>query len=415
MTIINSKWLKIKNTQGLLHHPLISDGNGRIIIGPKNIETIVIENSETSSKRSIAVIGNNYYGRLGLGDTTNISQWEPVEININIKQIAITFCSTYLLSTDGNVYVCGGNNYGQLGLDNTTNKYTFTLIPNFNNIKQIAASPYSALFLKEDGTVYGCGSNTYGELGLEIQNTKYLVPTLIPNISNVQKIFMSRGWNTYENSFFILNNGDVYGCGCNSYGELGLNDTEIKIIPTKINGLSNIKDINIYGTFTLFLTNDGYVYSCGTNSYGQLGLNDKNSRIIPTLNPYLNSIKQISAGAYHSMVLNTNGELFVWGHNAYGPLGLGNVVPQLIPTQVFNIGSQYEEIGEVEYINAGMRCSFIKIKNKGIYACGWNSYCQTSLGTNTESKYTKFLKVNVIGQNSVSEILSVEGATFLIL
>ena len=45
------------------------------------------------------------------------------------------------------------------------------------------------------------------------------------------------------------------------------------------------------------------VYSFGDNNYGQLGLNDTNNRLIPTLNPYLSNVISISAGCYHSLVL----------------------------------------------------------------------------------------------------------------
>ena len=38
------------------------------------------------------------------------------------------------------------------------------------------------------------------------------------------------------------------------------------------------------------------VFSFGDNYYGQLGLNDTNNRLIPTLIPYLSNVIAIAAG-----------------------------------------------------------------------------------------------------------------------
>ena len=46
------------------------------------------------------------------------------------------------------------------------------------------------------------------------------------------------------------------------------------------------------------------------NVYGQLGLNDTNDRYIPTLNPYLSNVISISAGYYHSLVLLSKNKNF---------------------------------------------------------------------------------------------------------
>ena len=118
----------------------------------------------------------------------------------NITQIACNESSTIFLNSFGNVYSCGYNDKGQLGLGDITNSYTPTQIPNLNNITQIACggsngdgdSYYSiflhSLFLNSTGQVYSCGSNFYGQLGHE-NNNDLKIPTLIPNLTNIEKIF----------------------------------------------------------------------------------------------------------------------------------------------------------------------------------------------------------------------------------
>ena len=51
---------------------------------------------------------------------------------------------------------------------------------------------------------------------------------------------------------------------------------------------------------------DGLVYSCGSNIYGQLGHGDTKERKIPTLIDGLNKIKKIYCGAFNTMAINGN-------------------------------------------------------------------------------------------------------------
>ena len=72
-----------------------------------------------------------------------------------------------MLKNDGTLWGCGYNDYGQLGLGDTANRYTFTQITtNIDNIKQIYCGYHYALILENDGTLWGCGYNGYGQLGL---------------------------------------------------------------------------------------------------------------------------------------------------------------------------------------------------------------------------------------------------------
>ena len=46
-----------------------------------------------------------------------------------------------------------------------------------------------------------------------------------------------------DNSFFLLNDGTVMGCGHNGNGQLGLGDTNDRKVPTLIPNLNNVKQI----------------------------------------------------------------------------------------------------------------------------------------------------------------------------
>ena len=69
---------------------------------------------------------------------------------------------------------------------------------------------------------------------------------------------------------------------------------------------------------SFFLLNDGTVMGCGHNGKGQLGLGDKNNRSALTLIPDLNNVKEIT---YIDIILKycmrKNGTDFIYKNNAH--------------------------------------------------------------------------------------------------
>ena len=67
------------------------------------------------------------------------------------------------------MFACGSNASGQLGLGDNTRRNTFTAVPALPDgkvAKQVIAGSNHTMILAEDGTVFACGCNTYGQLGL---------------------------------------------------------------------------------------------------------------------------------------------------------------------------------------------------------------------------------------------------------
>ena len=83
-------------------------------------------------------------------------------------------------------------------------------------------------------------------------------------------------------SLFVDLVGSVYSCGHNGYGQLGIGDTNDRILPTRIVNLPPNKLACGQLPFIIF-GNDGTVRSCGNNLYGQLGLNNNENKSLPTL------------------------------------------------------------------------------------------------------------------------------------
>jgi alpha-tubulin suppressor-like RCC1 family protein len=344
----------------------------------------------------VYVWGNNEYGQLGLGDEDNRSNPELMtsfantkiiqlfdnsdstslfltnenqvyvcgldvgtrpelinEIdNISIIRISAGFSHRLFLTDAGQVYGMGTNEYGQLGLGRGCYEIEFALIDTLPQIKiiQVIGRRYFSLFLTNTGQVYACGLNDYGQLGLGDVDNIYK-PELIKSLNHVNIIQISAG---EDYSLFLTDTGDVYACGKNGYGQLGLNDHTHRDKPTLITTFSSgkfpIKIIQVSAgvDHSLFLTNIGRVYACGSNEDGQLGFvgygGDPRNRIYganhpnptPILIMDLNHMKiiRVSAGDSYSRFLTDTGQFYACGYNGAGELGLGDFEDRDVPTPV---------------------------------------------------------------------------------
>ena len=253
-----------------------------------------------------------------------------------------------ILKNDGTLWGTGYNTYGQLGLGNTTNRNTFTQITtNVDDIKEIYCGSYHTLILKNDGTLWGCGYNKYGQLGLGDNTNRTTFTQVTTNTDNIKSVCCG-----YYHTFILKNDGTLWVCGGNDYGQLGLGDTTDRNIFTQI-AINDIKKIYCGGhQHTFILKNDGTLWSVGRNNCGQLGLGDINNRTTFTqITTNIDNIKEFYCGAHHAFILKNDGTLWGTGRNDYGHLGLKDTKYRTtftkITTNVDNIKSlpnQYEDI-----------------------------------------------------------------------
>jgi alpha-tubulin suppressor-like RCC1 family protein len=138
----------------------------------------------------------------------------------------------------------------------------------------------------------------------------------------------------YEHIFVLNKNNECFCCGDNKYGQLGLGDVETKINFTKINfNFGKIKNI-ICGFYSTFILTDlDEIFCCGDNSFGELGLGDNTNRNIFTklntnfITTHLflsNSIKSIICGDSITFILMNNNIIFGTGYNNNNQLRLGH-------------------------------------------------------------------------------------------
>ena len=334
--------------------------------------TIILKNDG-----SLWSCGYNGKGELGLGDTTYRSVFTQVTTNINndVKQVVCGYYFTFILKNDGSLWSCGYNEYGQLG--SGTKDYdshsTFTKVTtNINNdVKQIACGRYHTFILKNDGTLWSCGYNEYGQLGLGNTTDRTTFTQVTTNINNdVKQIACG-----YYHTFILNNDGSVWVCGRNNNGQSGLGDATDITTFTKVT--NDVKQIACGEYHTIILKTDGSIWSCGKNNNGQLGLGDKTvkttfTKVTTNIN---NDVKQIACGHSHTIILKNDGSLWSCGYNSRGHLGLGDTTDKTTFTKVTtNINN------DVKQIACGQNHTVILKTDGNVYACGYNSNGQLGLG-----------------------------------
>jgi len=145
-------------------------------------------------------------------------------------------------------------------------------------------------------------------------------------------------------SNFIISNGNLYAAGANSSGQLGIDPqlngdkihTYMKVpVNAIITSISNNSDN------TAAIDIDGNLWVCGSNYYGQLGLGDTNPRKAFTLVPFNSKIMSVSCGYTHIAVIDEEGNLWVCGgvdtmgyNDNHGQLRLYDIGGVLAFTQV---------------------------------------------------------------------------------
>ena len=144
-------------------------------------------------------------------------------------------------------------------------------------VKQIVCGSYSAWFLFEDGTVWSCGNNDYGQLGRNVANGHWQTGSNLGKITGLPTGAGNRVVQiaATDTSFFaVLANGDVWCAGENTIGQLGYTKANGSATATNLARnafILNVKSVFCGRDFTYFLSSNGDVRSCGNNGLGQLG------------------------------------------------------------------------------------------------------------------------------------------------
>ena len=332
--------------------------------------TLILKNDST-----LWGCGDNQYGQLGLENVFSSTTF--TQITGDIKSVCCGGNHTLVLQNNGTLWGCGWNGYGQLGLGDTSSRNTLTQITtNVDNIKSIYSDSYHTFILKNNGTLWGCGYNGYGQLGLGEDVNNKTTFTQIVDVYDVKSIYCG-----FNHTIILKNDGTLWGCGQNNNGQLGLGDATNRKIFIKIT--DDVKSVNCGHDYTLILKNDSTLWGCGDNSVGQLGLGDKTSRT--TFTQITDNVKSIYCGKSHTIILKNDGTLWGCGDNQYGQLGLEGSIQKTMFTPITT------NTDNVKSVYCGYYHTLILKNDSTLWGCGYNKFGQLGLGDGTDK--TTFTKI----------------------
>ena len=319
---------------------------------------------------------------------------------------------TLTLDDEGNVWAFGFNTHGECGVGNYTQSVTTpTHVKELHNIISISAGLYSSACIDSIGCVWTFGSNNYGQLG-HGDDIKRCTPTKVVALAGEEVIMLSAAGCAV---LCLTSSNTVYGFGSNGYFQLGIeNNIKDVLTPQIIPIDGDIKKVVCGGYHSMFLTFSGDVWVCGKNNFGQLGIGDKGQNT-PFLNPHLTNSESIALGSGHSVVMTYDGNLLSFGGNSNGELALEHnyevTMPQKIEFEediisfscasaltiiigssrnvwVFGIcsifkdtqsgyykGTKLEKVHDIHTISSGGKHVFLK-SDEHVWAFGDNKACQ---------------------------------------
>lgn len=315
-----------------------------------------------------------------------------------------------LIGSDGIVYAWGVNG-GDVGNGTTAGVSSPTAIQNTTvfppgTVNQLFvqnatyATPVGVLALTKAGDLYGWGGNSVGQLGI---GTSSITSTPVICVAPLKfsEIFVST--NNSQNSccFGLAPNGQLYGWGANTNGQLGNGNVLAQSSPALVlGGLSFTKIFTGGSTTTFGLTASGQAYAWGFNgSFGVCG-----TGVATTPNAYSSPVAVVGGLSFSTIImdptndytlgLTASGQLYAWGYNGTGSLGVGDLVNRSSPVLVLG-GHTWQSV-------TAMWGSVIGITTSGqAFAWGSNPYGQLGIGNVT----TVSSPVAVLGGLSFSQVV----------
>jgi hypothetical protein len=150
------------------------------------------------------------------------------------------------------------------------------------NVKRIFWGNHTAFVLTHSGDVYSCGLNNYGQLGHEACMSLKSLAKIKFSDELIKIVKVACGM---LHTLFLTEIGTVYGCGINDLGQLGIGDgRKVHHVERPVGvALSHVIDICCGDNYSVAITSDGNIHAWGWNYNGQLGLGDSQRRVIPQL------------------------------------------------------------------------------------------------------------------------------------
>ena len=223
--------------------------------------------------------GYNYYGQVGDGSkTTRPSPANVSGLTTGVRSIVASPYYYYVcaVTTDGAAKCWGNNGYGQLGTGGTTDATTPANVVGLSSgVASLALGYGHGCALLSNETVQCWGHNTYGQVGNGNTTIQYS-PVSVSGLSGVTSLTAGQ-----HHACAAVSGGGAKCWGYNAFGQLGDNSTANRSVPVQVSGLTSGVMALTGGTgHTCAITGAGPM-CWGNNTTGQLGNNSTTASKVP--------------------------------------------------------------------------------------------------------------------------------------
>lgn len=221
--------------------------------------------------------------------------------------------STFFIDKEGNIWACGRNKYGQLGLGDNEDKCSFKKVISETKFLSVVSSGYHSCTVALDvsGNLWCCGLNNDGQLGLGDYTNK--------NLFNKIDLGVQFNCVSCTDAMIVALDieGNIWSCGIQFREKDQESLTFVKLdFPVKF---TNVKCGDL---FVVLLDNNGYLWCYGSNITAEW-LNNF-IQCEPVLISSATTFTKLSCGHRHIMVLDSEGYIWAMGSNQQGQLGFGD-------------------------------------------------------------------------------------------
>ncbi|ORY08101.1 RCC1/BLIP-II protein [Basidiobolus meristosporus CBS 931.73] len=299
----------------------------------------------------------------------------------------------------------GSNGYGQLSLGHCDDAHTATrcLLSEGKDkfepldITYVTGGGNHTAIVTKSGDLYLCGQNSDGQLGLPVETTEVSVYRKYPSSHKWKSV--ACGWN---HTLGLTADGSVFSFGNNAFLQLGVHKDKSTSQVEKVLELPKIKQISCGLRHSLALTEDGQVYGWGANRYGQTGQPSEKTSAIKKIEG-LRGVTKVDCGQYHSVVLTESSQVYVFGLNKHGLLG---VAPQELGTSFVPIEVKFPTLQDagipIVDLSSGWNHITVLDQQGNLHTWGRNDHFQLGIENTDESQGKRVREFRCGSEHSIA-------------
>jgi alpha-tubulin suppressor-like RCC1 family protein len=184
---------------------------------------------------------------------------------------------------------------------------------------------------------------------------------------------------TRYSSCAVLLDGSVACWGGNTSGQLGDGTTTDRLTAVSVVGLSGAAEVVVGGTHTCARLSSGEVSCWGSNEYGQVsnGNAGMDQRLTPTKVPGVSGVKQIILSNWSTPARMSDGTVWFWGYEGNAATSTAAALP-----------SKIEGLSSVVEIYPGWHQRCARKADASVWCWGENSWGQVGDGSTEDTRTT---------------------------